>query len=287
MRAERRCVRRDVRGADAGSIASGSGPRSPAAGRARQLAWSRCLGGGSRPMVSRGWRDAVGRPGAAVGTLPVVCRAGGDRHPARPRVRGPRDRASARSPAVDDLEGVAPECRNPCGGLATKASSTRLRSSRWLWRRSASPAAIRASCDGVPANDRAAVSQRTRAPGSGRPWLPEWTIGSSACAARDEMTAPLWPSNSAVVDVAATVGTARAHATPDCACSESVAQQTWRCRDRPHPGVRGPGAPRLLRLSRLLPPRYAFATVPIVAPTPRGRDRRRPPNCVLPTTGGR
>jgi hypothetical protein len=27
-------------------------------------------------------------------------------------------------------------------------------------------------------------------------------------------------------------------------------------------------------------------TVPIVAPTPRGRDRRRPPNCVLPTTGG-
>ena len=28
------------------------------------------------------------------------------------------------------------------------------------------------------------------------------------------------------------------------------------------------------------------AAVPIVAPTPRGRDRRRPPNCVLPTTGG-
>ncbi len=63
VRAERRCARRDVRGTDAGSIGSGSGQRSPAAGRARQLAWSRCLGGGSRPMVSGGWRDAVGRPG--------------------------------------------------------------------------------------------------------------------------------------------------------------------------------------------------------------------------------
>ena len=30
--------------------------------------------------------------------------------------------------------------------------------------------------------------------------------------------------------------------------------------NRPHPGVRGLGAPRLLRLSRLLRPRYAFAT---------------------------
>ena len=30
--------------------------------------------------------------------------------------------------------------------------------------------------------------------------------------------------------------------------------------NQPHPGVRGLGAPRLLRLPRLLRPRYAFAT---------------------------
>jgi len=37
----------------------------------------------------------------------------------------------------------------------------------------------------------------------------------------------------------------------------------------PPPGVRGLAAPRLLRLSRLLRPRYAFATVPITpASTP-------------------
>ena len=35
---------------------------------------------------------------------------------------------------------------------------------------------------------------------------------------------------------------------------------TPRCCSRPHPGVRGLGALRLLRLSRLLRPRYAFAT---------------------------
>jgi hypothetical protein len=37
---------------------------------------------------------------------------------------------------------------------------------------------------------------------------------------------------------------------------------------RPHPGVRGLGAPRLLRLSRLLRPRYAFATHSVVSPRP-------------------
>jgi hypothetical protein len=36
------------------------------------------------------------------------------------------------------------------------------------------------------------------------------------------------------------------------------------CRDRSHPGVRGLGAPPLLRLSRLLRPRYAFATAAVV-----------------------
>ncbi len=37
-----------------------------------------------------------------------------------------------------------------------------------------------------------------------------------------------WPSDSRVIEVAASLGTARAHATRDCACSESAAQQTWR-----------------------------------------------------------
>ena len=37
-----------------------------------------------------------------------------------------------------------------------------------------------------------------------------------------------WPSDSRVIEVAASLGTAGAHATGDCACSESAAQQTWR-----------------------------------------------------------
>jgi putative transposase len=41
------------------------------------------VGCGWRPLVSGGWRDAVGRPGPAVGALPVVHRAGGDRSSSR------------------------------------------------------------------------------------------------------------------------------------------------------------------------------------------------------------
>ena len=37
-----------------------------------------------------------------------------------------------------------------------------------------------------------------------------------------------WPSDSRVIEAAASHGTARAHATRDCACSESAARQTWR-----------------------------------------------------------
>ena len=37
-----------------------------------------------------------------------------------------------------------------------------------------------------------------------------------------------WPSDSRVIEVAASHGTARAHATRDRACSESAAQPTWR-----------------------------------------------------------
>jgi hypothetical protein len=63
----------------------------------------RCLAGGWRPVVQGGWRDAVGHPGASVGTVLVVCRAGGDRFAARRWVRGPGDRAAAPPLAVDDL----------------------------------------------------------------------------------------------------------------------------------------------------------------------------------------
>jgi putative transposase len=62
------------------------------------------VGGRWRPVVSRGWRDAaVCGPGFAVGAVPVVRRAGGDRVAARPGVRSAGDRPSARSFAVDDL----------------------------------------------------------------------------------------------------------------------------------------------------------------------------------------
>jgi hypothetical protein len=37
-----------------------------------------------------------------------------------------------------------------------------------------------------------------------------------------------WPSDSRVIEVAASLGTARADARRDCACSESAGQQTWR-----------------------------------------------------------
>jgi transposase InsO family protein len=66
----------------------------------------RGIGGGRRPVVSRGWRDAVRHAGPSVGAVPVVRRAGGDRDPARLRRRGAGHRAPARSVAVDDLEGA-------------------------------------------------------------------------------------------------------------------------------------------------------------------------------------
>ena len=65
------------------------------------------VGGGWRPVVPRGWRDAVGHSRAAVGALPVVRRSRGDRAAARRRVWGAGDRWSAWALAVDDLAGAA------------------------------------------------------------------------------------------------------------------------------------------------------------------------------------
>ena len=109
----RRCVRRGVRRWGVGSIGSGSGQRSPRRDERGRWRGGGSVAGGWRPVVQGGWRDAVGHPGAAVGTLPVVRRAGGDRSAARSRVRGSGDRAAARSFAVDDLPRAASERCDP------------------------------------------------------------------------------------------------------------------------------------------------------------------------------
>ena len=50
-----------------------------------------------------------------------------------------------------------------------------------------------------------------------------------------------------------------------------ASKRSGRCRNRPHPGTRVLSAPRLLRLSRLLRPRYAFATNALVCAGQRRR----------------
>ena len=76
------------------------------------------------PVVSQGWRDAASRSCAGVGALSVVHRAGGDRGPARAWLWGARDRASARSCAVDDLPRVATQCRDPDAAAPEYRAST-------------------------------------------------------------------------------------------------------------------------------------------------------------------
>jgi putative transposase len=71
-----------------------------------------CVGRGRRPVVSGGWRDADGHARRAVGTVSVIRGAGGDRDLACRRRWGARDRASAWSIAVDDLEGAAAQRRD-------------------------------------------------------------------------------------------------------------------------------------------------------------------------------
>ena len=62
------------------------------------------------PVVPQGWRDAASRSCAGVGALSVVHRAGGDRSAARWWLWGARDRASARSRTINDLQGAAAKC---------------------------------------------------------------------------------------------------------------------------------------------------------------------------------
>jgi putative transposase len=76
----------------------------------------RCRGGrvagGGRPVVSGGWRDAADQSGSAVGAVPVVRRARGDRGAAGRWLWGARGCAPAGSLAVDDLAGVAAQRRD-------------------------------------------------------------------------------------------------------------------------------------------------------------------------------
>ena len=70
------------------SIVSGSGRRSLAGCRARSGGGGGRVGGGRRPVVSGGWRDAVRHARRAVGAVPVVRRAGGDRDLCAPAALG-------------------------------------------------------------------------------------------------------------------------------------------------------------------------------------------------------
>ena len=95
------------------SIGSGSGRRSRGACRARTRRRRRAC---RRPVGVRWFREGGGMPSvtlaAAVGAVPVVRRARGDRAPARRWLRGARDRAPAGSVAVDDLAGAAAQRRD-------------------------------------------------------------------------------------------------------------------------------------------------------------------------------
>ena len=75
------------------------------------------VGTGRLPLVPGGWRDAIDHHGPDVGALPVVSRAGRDCAAPRPRLRRARDRACARSLALDDLAGAPSQRRDPWRGL--------------------------------------------------------------------------------------------------------------------------------------------------------------------------
>ena len=85
-----------------------------------------------------------------------------------------------------------------------------------------------------------------------------------------------WPSDSRVIEVAASLGTARAHATRDCACSESAAQQTWRAVAIADIQACGHEARHDCFGSRgCSGPRYAFATEGSARADRRWRSLRR------------
>ena len=83
-----------------GGDRSGSGQR----GRCER-SWG--IAGCRIEVVSAVWRDATPLVAPRVGSISVVCRARGDRHPAGSAGHDPRDRSTPWSLAVDDLAGAA------------------------------------------------------------------------------------------------------------------------------------------------------------------------------------
>jgi len=128
---ERSCDGRDEKAAVGSGWATGDAVTGTSAGRAagaspavldgdRSRSVQRGRGGrggrvgrGWRPVVSGGWRDAVGHSRRSVGAVSVVRRARGDRDPSCRRLWSAGDRASTGPRAVDDLAGAASQCRDP------------------------------------------------------------------------------------------------------------------------------------------------------------------------------
>ena len=118
---QRRSDRATCPNAVAGSSTSGPS-RGPAAllGGNRQGADERGCGdrgkgftGGRDALVPAKWRHAHGQSGPAVGSLSLLCRAGGNRALARTRLRRTCNCETASSFAIHHLARTAPECRDP------------------------------------------------------------------------------------------------------------------------------------------------------------------------------
>jgi hypothetical protein len=105
------------------------GDRSGAVERGRGGRGGR-VGRGWCPVVSGGWRDAVGLHGPAVGAVPVACRARGDRCSSGAWLRGAGSHARARAVAVDDLQELRRNAATRDGGLEYRASTAQWHAER-------------------------------------------------------------------------------------------------------------------------------------------------------------
>jgi hypothetical protein len=104
-----RCGRLGGRRRQGVKTGSGSGKRLRGGCRARTRRARLGCRRRSVEVVPSGWRDATDLAGFSVRPLFVLCRAGGDRSPARPACWGESDRPTPGPGAVDDLAGAAPQ----------------------------------------------------------------------------------------------------------------------------------------------------------------------------------